>query len=825
MSADDRSKPSSAPAAPGASIDADIGTEETLDGEIGVGSVETSGSSVPDLLHDPSASAESSFTGEMPTVVPLIAGRYEVVALLGVGSSGRVYRVFDHELDEAVALKVLRRELLDAPEAVARFRREVKVARRVTHPNVARTYDIGEHVGQRFLTMELIDGEPLRQVIRARAPMAVGEAIALARQLCAGLVAAHAAGVVHRDLKPDNILVDKAGRAVITDFGIAHAFAQAAAHAGETARRLAVGTPAYMAPEQVQGRFEPDPRADLYALGAIVFELTTGRRAWPGSSAVAVATARLSEPPPDPRAVRADLPPALAELILACLARLPSDRPRGAAEVDATLAEIADRLVETPAPPRPVRQPTGRLPFVEPRAKTVAVLPFDVGADAGIEYLAAGLAEDIIDTLSMTDGLRVRPFAVVEEYAGSGRLTREIGEELGVASVVSGKLRRVGDQIRIRTRVISVEDGFQLWAGRFRCGVAELFEVGDQVAVAVAAALTVDARPEGVAVRAPEDGEAVDLYLRARYAMNRHWHEDVRGAMTLYDEALRRAPDDARILAGAAVTRARMAFLGTGDADAAVLDSAVDLAARAIAAAPARSEPYFAMGMVRFNQGEPRAAIEMLERAIDRAPSDADAHELLGRILSETGPIERAVEHLHTSLVHNRDAYNTRWDLVRAHAYIGDWESADNLLGLPVADEQRAWVRAITRARIDLWRETPRWVDAELPADGGSLMEPLTRMFRAVARSGLVDDACYQRLENYAAAAAAAPRRALLMLQFAAELAGYARDRARCLGYLHRAVDGGLTDAVWLTACPRLRWLEGSARHAILTDRVMARIR
>lgn len=820
MSADDPFDPIDSKAGKALSaLDSDIGTEETLDGVIRVGGPP---SEVPfeSPYADPSSSYEGFQTGEMPAIVPLIAGRYQVVALLGVGSSGRVYRVRDHELEETVALKVLRRELLDSTEVVARFRQEVRLARRVTHPNVARTYDIGEHVGQRFLTMEFIDGRSLRDLIRAEAPLPATRAVAIGRMLCAGLAAAHAAGVIHRDLKPDNILVDQGGRAVITDFGIAHTFAQ-----GDASGRLAVGTPAYMAPEQVQGRLEPDPRADLYALGAILYELLTGARAWPGTSAVTVATARLTEPPPDPRAARAGLTPALAELVLECMARLPSDRPRDAAEVDARLAEIAETLgAEDSQPDLPARAVTGRLPVVEAQLKTVAVLPFDVGSDAEIEYLADGLAEDIIDTLSMTKGLRVRPFNAVEGQGGSGKPARAVGEALGVSSIVVGKLRKIGDAIRIRARVISVEDGFQLWAGRFKCGIAELFEVGDEVAVAVAGALTVAARPAEAAVSAPSDGEAVDLYLRARYAMNRHWHEDVRGAITLYDEALRRAPDDARILAGAAVTRARMAFLGQGDADAAALEIAVGLAARSIASAPARSEPYFAMGMVRFNQGEARAAVSMLEAAIDRAPGDGDAHDLLGRIVAETGPIERAIHHLQTALAINPESYNTRWDLTRAYAFAGDWENADALLALPVADDQRSWVRAITRARLDVWRETPAWIDAPLPGEGGGLMEPLIRMFRQVRQGEAVPESCYQRLENYAAAAAAAPRRALLMLQFAAELAGFARDRARCLGYLQRAVDGGLTDLVWLTRCPRLAWLDGTARHVILTERVTSKL-
>ncbi len=787
---------------------ADLGVDDTVDGSVAL-RPETG-----------SVDLDITATGSMPAI-PLVAGRYQTLGLLGTGATGRVYRVHDTELDEIVALKVLRRELLDAPEVVERFRREVKLARRVTHPNVARTFDIGEHVGQRFMTMQYVDGESLRAIIRQRAPMSVGEAVRFGRMLCHGLAAAHAAGVVHRDLKPDNVLVDHNGQALITDFGIAHAFAD---DDDADAGKLLVGTPAYMSPEQVEGLVEPDGRADLYALGAILYELLTGARTWPGKSAIEVATARLTRPPTDPRVHRRDLPEDITGLVLRCLSRRPAGRPQSAARVAAELAAIAERDQAEATLPDPGASveltPIGTA--TTDNLQTVAVLPIDPGSDPEIDYIADGITEDIIDTLSMTPGLRVRPLSAVQPHAGED--PRAVGRLLDVEVVVTGKLRRLGDQLRIRTRVMSVEDGFQLWAGRFRCDVGEVFEVSDEVAVAVAAAVTVEARPEATAAHGPRDKEAIDLFLQARYAMRRHWHEDVRGAITLFDEALRRAPDDPRILAGAAVARARMGFLGTGDADAAVLDQAVDLAARAIAAAPARSEPYFAMAMVRFNRGEPQAAVPMLEGAISRAPGDADAHDLLGRILAETGPADRAIRHLKSALLLDPASYNTRWDLARIHALAGDWENADALLALPVSDDQRAWVRGITRARTDLWRPSPRWLDGELPATGGGLMDPLIRLFQAVVTRGEVSPAQHDQVEEYAVAAAAAPRRALLMYQFAAELAGYAHDRKRAIARLDDAVQAGLTDRLWLTRCPRLTWLAADPQYIRLRATVSARL-
>ncbi len=248
----------------------------------------------------------------------LVAGRYEVISLEGTGGMGSVYRARDNELGELVALKVLHRDLVGSPEMLARFRREAKLARRVTHKNVARTYDIGEHGSDRFLTMELVEGEPLRDILAREGRLDLGRALELAAQMADGLAAAHEAGVVHRDLKPENVLVAAGERAVLTDFGISRTSAP-----GDTmlTTGAAMGTPAYMAPEQVEGVVDVDARTDVYAFGTVIFEMLTGRVAWTSTSPYLVATARLTSPPPDPRADRPEISSALAAFVMRCMAR------------------------------------------------------------------------------------------------------------------------------------------------------------------------------------------------------------------------------------------------------------------------------------------------------------------------------------------------------------------------------------------------------------------------------------------------------------------------------------------------------------------------
>ncbi|MBN2408379.1 MAG: protein kinase, partial [Candidatus Aminicenantes bacterium] len=260
------------------------------------------------------------------------AGRFEVIEELGTGGMGKVYRVFDKKIDEEVALKLLKPEIAADRGTLERFRNELKLARRISHRHVCRMFDLSEEAGTSFITMEYVSGEDLKSFIRRVGHLPVGKAVSIASQVAEGLAEAHRLNVVHRDLKPQNIMIDRDGNARIMDFGIARSLKGK----GITGAGVMIGTPEYMSPEQVEGR-EADPRADIYALGVILFEMLTGRVPFAGDTPLSVALKQKTEVPPDPIAINPQIPEELGRLILRCLEK---DREKRYARVEDVISEL-----------------------------------------------------------------------------------------------------------------------------------------------------------------------------------------------------------------------------------------------------------------------------------------------------------------------------------------------------------------------------------------------------------------------------------------------------------------------------------------------------
>jgi serine/threonine-protein kinase len=731
-----------------------------------------------------------------------------------------VYRARDLELDETVALKMLRRELVSDGTLLARFRQEVKLARRVTHRNVARTFDIGEHEGEKFLTMELVEGESLAALLGREGRLPLARVVALAEAICSGLAAAHAAGIVHRDLKPENVLLASDGRVVLTDFGIARAAGDLGGAIVKT-MGIPLGTPAYMAPEQVEGSKEIDARADIYALGAMLYELLTGEPPWRGDSVYAVAAMRLVQPPPDPRTELADLPDAAARVTMRCMARKPADRFASAEEVATALAALtlpAPTVVSRPTPPLRAPSPTAT-PVGD---KTVAVLPFRNGGPSDDEYLADGLTDDLIDNLSMTRGLRVRSRGVVMGLKGVDRDPRDVGGSLGVQVVVEGSVRRSGERLRVNARVVSVADGFQLWAKRFDCPSTEFLAVGDEMVKAVAQALTVESHAP---VReAKIDPAAVDLYLRARHHYFQGWSVSMPIALDLFEQALRLAPDDPMILSGYAMALARQYSFNDETVDAG--GKGRRAAERALASAPHLGEARIALANCLLAEGDHVGAAREARQSLASSPGLADAHELCGRMLLESGAIDAGLARVRSAVALEPRLSVANWMLARTYVMRGEIQEAVDLFREEPKDQAQA-VYWLNRARIALWTRDRDFGGEWFPRlkERKGVPPGVLAMLGMLADDGSFGPPSMVMVERASSASGRAMRRRAFFSQIRAEIHSFGGDLAASVQAMVDGDQAGLFDVAWVEGCPLLAAVRAQPGYAAVHESIAARAR
>ncbi len=763
-----------------------------------------------------------SFTGTVTPVTEaeLIAGRYRILRWLGGGGMGRVYEALDTELGERIALKVLKGGLSD--DALERFRREVKLTRRIQHRNVARMFDIGEHNGERFLTMELIDGEPLTRKMRNE-PMPWQQLKAIAEQICAGLAAAHAAGVVHRDLKPDNVLMETAtDRAVLTDFGIA----RSGDDPSVTQIGAVVGTPRYMAPEQLAGQ-EVDARADLFSLGVMLFELATATRPWPGDNAISIAVSQVTVAPRT-MDTTAQVPASFTSTVAACLQLEPGNRPSSASEIGAAIAEDrpvtsgndhVTRLAKSGEAPR-TRTPTAvpRTPATVPAAEPTSVVVMPIMAAPGDEYLADGLREDLTDTLCSTAGIRVRPAGVM--HAADAADPRAFGQRLNVDHVVVASLRRTPKGLRVTTRLIGVADGFQIWAHKTDCSEAEVLEVADELARGVAEALSTRATSE----TKPTDPRAVDLYLRARAELRRFWGTHAQTAASLLDQAVEYAPTSAPILAANAYAHVQTWVMR---AEPELLPKAEAALERGLATG--HGEAFLASGQYQLNRGNPVRGAQDAARALVRAPMSAQAHELAGKILVEVEGTGIARQHYETArgLDPGRSSIIDN-ELTRLDALEHRWPEAEarnnRLLTDPDASIQQ--LGFISKARLQTWQGNIEWllknskaVTARISANAGAIF----KIIALVQDSGSIDDATWHTIITAPPEVDRPQRQYLVRLQIFTEITLALNENEKALQGLERLEQLGFMDKTWLECCPLLFRVADNPRYIAVHRLVAAR--
>jgi TolB-like protein len=456
-----------------------------------------------------------------------LADRYVIERELGHGGMAVVYLAHDRKLGRDVALKVLRPELAAAlgPD---RFLREIEIAAKLTHPNILALYDCGDPDGQLYYTMPYVAGESLRDRLNRERQLAIEDALQIAREVAEALGCAHEQGIVHRDIKPENILF-QGGHALVADFGIARAIDQAGG-TSVTATGLALGTPAYMSPEQAAGSKDLDGRSDLYALGCVVYEALAGEPPFTGSTVESLVHQHLTAEPPSIATIRPSVPGSVAAALVRSLAKTPADR-------FATTAEFALALTASThaaAAGTPTKQP-GEPP-------SIAVLPFaNMSGSREDDYLCEGLAEEIINALVQIAGLRVIARTSSFVVGRLGLDVREAGARLGVETILEGSVRRAGGRVRVTAQLVSTEDGSHFWSERYDRELADLLVLEDDVAAAVADRLRGELRWKGGKTRrAAIDSEAHAAFLEGRHHFAKWTPEALAQAMACYQRAIDR---------------------------------------------------------------------------------------------------------------------------------------------------------------------------------------------------------------------------------------------------------------------------------------------
>jgi len=609
---------------------------------------------------------------------------YTIERELGGGGMGRVFVAREHALERTVVIKVLL-PVLAAGLRAERFAREVRVAAALQHPNIVPLFRAGEAAGLPYYIMPYVQGESLRARLTRDGRLPLANALSVLRDVARALAFAHEQGVVHRDVKPENVLL-AGDAAVMTDFGIAKAISSAT----ETAERepndttlsavgAVVGTPAYMAPEQAAGDPRVDHRADLYAWGVLAYELLAGAHPFADrTTSQELLAAHLSVTPAPLAQSAPEASPAIATLVMRCLEKDPALRPQSAREMLDELSTVTTPTTADPSPSKRVRRRISRVGLatagllvlaVLAFAATsllrnhsaaspapplsLAVLPFEaIGGDTANAYLGEGIADEIAIALSKAAGLRVASRTSAAAFRSGHTVdVREIGRRLGVSTVLEGRVRRAQDRMRLTVQLTSVGDGMTLWSDEYERHVTDVFQVQDQIARAIVAALRsrlggVDIPQPGAPVSAPgtSNAEAYDLYLRGSYLLERRGNGVVK-AVEYFERSLVEDSAFARAYAGLSYALELLPNF-TGTLPRSVEGRATQAARHALALDPALPEAYTALGMAHMYALRWADAEEAFQHAVAIDAGFAPAQYIYGLYLLRVGRLVEAEEHL-----------------------------------------------------------------------------------------------------------------------------------------------------------------------------------
>lgn len=659
------------------------------------------------------ASSIAAFLGLQPGVV--FGGRYEILRILGQGGMGAVYQARDRELDRLIALKVIRPELATDPGILQRFKQELILARNITHKNVVRIYDLGEADGVRFITMEYVDGDDLRTLLRQQGKLSAAEAIPMIEQVCRALDAAHAEGVIHRDLKPQNIMRDKQGRIVVMDFGLARSLGDS----GMTQTGAIVGTMEYMSPEQALG-MPLDQRSDIFSVGLIFYELLTGKSPYHADTAIASLMKRTREVAKPASDVENSVPRSLSAIVSRCLEREPSNRYHSVVELLQQLnawqanphisADALSKMI-----PHPIVHPSrvnldlpgkrwmwisaavlvialagflGRTLLNKPGAqgvtaqgipplskgKYVAVLPLKlVGDEKALGYVADGIGEALVAKLFQLKEVRLASTSAVEEAAKNNMPLNKLAREVGANLILQGMVQGSGDRIRVTLKLDNATTGRTDWSREFAGVPGDLLTLEDQIYSSVVAGLDLKPTNEELAhtgAHPTENLKAYDLYLQGKNILrNSHDPASVQPAIALFEQAIER--DSNFALAYAGMADASLRIYGESK-DSLWAQKAVLAAQQAERLSSTAPEVHLALGGVYTATGRNSQAITELKRALELAPNSDSAYRLLGDAYTANGQNNEAITAYKNAVAANPYYWVNHNSLGKAYMELGD---------------------------------------------------------------------------------------------------------------------------------------------------------
>ena len=599
-----------------------------------------------------------------------VLSHYHILDVLGHGGMGVVYRAHDERLDRDVALKVLSQGSLGDETARKRLRREALLLSKLSHPHICTIFDFDSQDGVDFLVMELVSGESLAARLR-RGALSESEILPIGIQIAEALDEAHQQGVVHRDLKPGNVMIMTRGAVKVLDFGIARSVEQESVTMDNlTGTGMIAGTLPYMAPELFQGS-DADARTDIYAWGAVAYELATGVRPFAQSTPASLVQAILHQPPTPPTTLVPELSPGFEDVILKALQKDRGMRHASAGEVVAALRDMGG-VRGAPAPRRASRgrrwpaiaasvvgalllavalsllTRSWKVPFgASPGIRSLAVLPLaNLSGDPSQDYFADGMTDALITRLAQIHDLRVISRTSVDRYRKAMKSLPEIGRELHVQAIVEGSVLRSGDRVRITAQLVDASKDQHLWANDYERDLSDVIALQSDLVGAIASQIQARLTPGERAGLTHIDvvkSDAYDDYLKGRYHSNRRTKEDLEAARALFQRAIENDPGFALAHAGLADTYILL-HLYAGMSATEAFPLAMGAARRALALNENLAEAYPAIALVKiYSKWDWDGAESDFKRGIRLNPSYATAYHWYSILLRDRGRFDEAI--------------------------------------------------------------------------------------------------------------------------------------------------------------------------------------